>query len=328
MAGLALVLTSSADATADFLCERLSHDGIGYVRIDTDHSLAGASVHLSSDSTTLTWSNKHLDPNRVTSVVFRRPSPLQPPPIGDPFQRRHVADEWGEAIEGVLSAIPVPRWLNHPSRIAFASNKPTQLRMAQRAGLAVPAWIITSTPAEAKSFATEHEFAVVVKTMSGGYIERENPADDTVIYTSPLDRNSIQHLDRISGCPVLLQRRLHKLADVRLTAVDDVLIGVSLRAEDGSGSQRLDIRRHEMSDVRYERIEVPPEIATNIRVLMRRLGLRFGAFDFAIDINSRWWFFEVNPNGQWAWLDQAGASDIAGAFCTALSTDGASRQDG
>jgi D-alanine-D-alanine ligase-like ATP-grasp enzyme len=38
---------------------------------------------------------------------------------------------------------------------------------------------------------------------------------------------------------------------------------------------------------------------------MRELGLRFGRIDLlANDLNlGKFWFLEVNPNGQWAWLD-------------------------
>ncbi|MEU3896638.1 MvdC/MvdD family ATP grasp protein [Streptomyces sp. NPDC045251] len=32
-------------------------------------------------------------------------------------------------------------------------------------------------------------------------------------------------------------------------------------------------------------------------------GLVFGAFDFAIDREGRWWFLECNPSGQWYWLE-------------------------
>jgi hypothetical protein len=48
-------------------------------------------------------------------------------------------------------------------------------------------------------------------------------------------------------------------------------------------------------------------------------GLRFAAIDMAVALTGEWVFFEVNPNGQWAWLDLVGASDIASSFVRAFS---------
>jgi D-alanine-D-alanine ligase-like ATP-grasp enzyme len=36
---------------------------------------------------------------------------------------------------------------------------------------------------------------------------------------------------------------------------------------------------------------------------MRRLGLTFGALDFVMTADGDLVFLEVNPNGQWLWLD-------------------------
>lgn len=36
---------------------------------------------------------------------------------------------------------------------------------------------------------------------------------------------------------------------------------------------------------------------------MTKLGLVFGALDFIIKPNGEYIFLEVNPNGQWLWLD-------------------------
>jgi glutathione synthase/RimK-type ligase-like ATP-grasp enzyme len=36
---------------------------------------------------------------------------------------------------------------------------------------------------------------------------------------------------------------------------------------------------------------------------MARLGLSFGALDFVLTPDGRFVFLEINPNGQWMWLD-------------------------
>jgi hypothetical protein len=34
----------------------------------------------------------------------------------------------------------------------------------------------------------------------------------------------------------------------------------------------------------------------------------------AVDREGKWIFFEINPNGQWAWLDLMGGLDIGALF--------------
>jgi len=192
--------------------------------------------------------------------------------------------------------------------------------MATKQGLTVPSWIVTTDPCAARRFLHGCGWSAVAKPLSNGYIERDSEDRDTVIYTSLVTREHDATLDRIVSCPVLFQRRVDKRADVRLVYLDGRAIAVALNATDGTGSQRLDIRRDEMRDVAYSTVTVPKETAEGVTGLMTMYGLRFGALDFAIDAEGRWVFLEVNPNGQWAWLDQVGACDAAHLFVDALTS--------
>ena len=37
---------------------------------------------------------------------------------------------------------------------------------------------------------------------------------------------------------------------------------------------------------------------------MRDFELKFGAFDFIVNKSDEWIFLEINPNGQWLWLEK------------------------
>jgi D-alanine-D-alanine ligase-like ATP-grasp enzyme len=52
---------------------------------------------------------------------------------------------------------------------------------------------------------------------------------------------------------------------------------------------------------------------------MACLRLRFAALDFAIDRAERWWFLELNANGQWMWIEHATGLPIASAVAAALA---------
>ena len=73
-----------------------------------------------------------------------------------------------------------------------------------------------------------------------------------------------------------------------------------------------------MDQCTYQRVETPVEVAGPVRRLLAALRLRFAAIDFAVDADGRWWFLEVNSNGQWLWIEQATGMPIAAAIAAAL----------
>ncbi len=52
---------------------------------------------------------------------------------------------------------------------------------------------------------------------------------------------------------------------------------------------------------------------------MRSLGLAFGALDFIRTPEGEWVFLEVNPNGQWLWLDDMLSLGITDAIASWLA---------
>jgi glutathione synthase/RimK-type ligase-like ATP-grasp enzyme len=74
-----------------------------------------------------------------------------------------------------------------------------------------------------------------------------------------------------------------------------------------------------MSDVVYRPIALPEETTIAIRKLMAYYGLRFGAIDMTVANNGDWYFLEINPNGQWAWLDMTAGANIAASFVKMFS---------
>jgi glutathione synthase/RimK-type ligase-like ATP-grasp enzyme len=101
---------------------------------------------------------------------------------------------------------------------------------------------------------------------------------------------------------------------VRVTVVDGKVEAVALRGHEPNGTPILDIRRNNMTGVIYERIILPQRVENILLELVSSYQLRFAAVDFGVDKSGRWYFFEINPNGQWAWLDLIGAVNIGNLF--------------
>ena len=320
-----LLITNSADVTSDYLVHRFWNANVPIVRLDTDNVDLSVQIECAGAASHLIHSSGTYQPNDFSEVVLRRPKQFSSCMKGDIYQRKHAGAEWAEAMEGFLSEIPEEKWINSPVRNFLASHKVDQLRRAELYGLCVPEWMVTTRPAAARAFLEQLSWSAVVKPLSSGYIERGADDHDSIIYTNAFHEHQSHLIDLIGGCPVLFQRKVNKRADVRIIYLDRKLVAVALLAED-DGVQRLDIRRHEMIDVTYRTVNVPNNVEEAVIRIMTSYGLRFGALDFAIDNDDCWYFFEINPNGQWAWLDETGVCDIGQLFIKSLSTT-SSRKD-
>jgi hypothetical protein len=311
-----LILTASTDVTADYLAKRLNEAGVLYLRLDTDTCAGRVQVRYSSDEgPALRVGDRALRPSEITNVWLRRPKEIQVAIDGDATERAHVANEWGEAIEGFLAHVPVERWMNHPTRNVLASHKLEQLTRARQYGLTIPATVVTQQREELAGFWQAMHGHVVAKPLFSGYLERPDGSVSS-IYTN---RVSEHHLasEAIDACPTLFQEEIVKDFDVRVTVVDRQLTAVALRRS-VAGAQIVDVRRDNMEGVEYEVITMPPDVDSRLRKLLSSYGLRFAAVDFAVAMDGTWVFFEINPNGQWAWFDLEGATTIWKDFAHAF----------
>jgi hypothetical protein len=316
-----LVVTTSTDTTADYLIGRLKSVGIDFVRLDTD-SVSTTCLFLQEGTQTLLLvGGQGIRPHDVTHVWLRRPEKLTVEVSDDPGENDHARLEWTFAFEGFLAQIPKARWFNHPSANAGASSKLEQIGRAVRHGLLVPDTLVTQDPAAFRRFVERHQGRVVAKPISRGYIERDGGVPDSQVFTSPVTPEALLNVEHVRTCPTLLQERISKRLDVRVTVVDGQLKAVGMEHLT-EGQQILDIRRDSMRNVHYTNALVPPDVAARTLKLVASYDLRFAAVDFAVDQHGRWVFFEINPNGQWAWLDLVAGMEVYRLFESAFKRVG------
>ena len=62
--------------------------------------------------------------------------------------------------------------------------------------------------------------------------------------------------------------------------------------------------RMEMNSARMEAVELPEDVIARLHNLMKRLGLVYGAIDMRLTPDGRYVFLEINPAGQWLFVEQ------------------------
>lgn len=314
-----LIVTNGTDATADYLLSRLTEASVPFVRFDTNTALERVELSFRPGHPAIKISGQWYHPDDFSNVWYRRPERLVSNQIPDTPEGKCVLDEWTESLEGFFAHIPQKRWMNFPAANALASRKLQQLTNAQNLGFTIPDTIVTQDSEVLQTFFSKHKGEVIVKPLGRAYIERPDSEVDSIIFTNPVCETDLKHLDDLARCPTLFQQSVRKQSDVRITVVDGDLHALELTAKDIDGQQRCDIRRNNMLDVKYRAITTPPNVKVALQRLVASYGLRFAAIDMAVATDGQWYFFEVNPNGQWAWLDLCGGATIYRSFVASFS---------
>lgn len=311
-----LVLTGDCDPTADRVVEELGRRSVPIFRCDTSWFPGRLSLdaHLGDPgcwSGSLRTANRTVRLREVRSVWYRRPAAFRFPEGMSRPERQHAGWEAKFGLGGILMSLPCQH-VNHPSREADACYKPLQLSTAAACGLTVPETLITNDPEAVRRFVGRTDRQVAVKTLGPNVIAED---ELKVVYTHPLTDDDLADLRGVEVTAHLFQAWVNKDFEVRVVAVGTRLFAASIRA--GSAAGRVDWRS-DLEALTYEIVDVPSCVEAGIHRYLAALGLRYGAFDFAVTPDDSWVMFECNPGGQYGWIEANTGLPITAALADLL----------
>jgi hypothetical protein len=298
--------------TADLLVLAAVRRGISLYRFNTEDYPARIGLVLDParpEDVRLTTESGDVPIGRARGIWIRRPRwPEITSKVTDPLDRLFARQEAVAAIGGAWRML-ADRCISPADVMQAARWKVAQLSTAHALGFSVPETIVTSDPARARSFVGRGR--TIMKAVAEARVQSFN--EERVGKTVEIDATS--DLDAVRPTPVLLQRRVDKVADVRVTAVGHHLFPVRITTPPDSP---LDFRLTDAALCRYEVLDLPADVTAGLLAYLDHWGLRFGAFDLAEDADGRLWFLECNPAGQWAWLERPTGLDITTALLDLL----------
>lgn len=185
--------------------------------------------------------------------------------------------------------------------IELGSNKHLQLQVAQRVGLTIPRTLITNDPASVRLFAKECKENIITK-MQESFAIYEN-GEEKVVFTSPVSEEDLADLTGLALCPMQFQERLDKALELRVTVVGQSVFAYAVDSQ-SSTMAKDDWRKDGLALVeQWQPYTLPADVQAALLRLMDALGLNFGATDFILTPDGRHVFLEVNPVGEYFWLD-------------------------
>ncbi len=246
----------------------------------------------------------------VRSVWWRRPLPfVLHDDLRGEARRIHAWREARAAFAGLWRSLDA-RWVNEPAREEAAAAKPWQLALAGRLGLRVPRTCITSDPARARAF--------VERLRPGRAVFKSLQATRADWRTTRLvGTKELRGLEVVRYAPVIFQEYVEPGADVRVTAVGRRLFAAAIHVADLEDPTDF---RPGYDRARVEPIRLPGELSARLRRLLSALGLTYAAIDLRRDRAGRYHFLEVNPSGQWLFVEERTGQPITEAMARLLAT--------
>ena len=203
--------------------------------------------------------------------------------------------------------------MSHPASVWRAEFKPFQLCAAAEAGLPIPRTVITNDPGVVRSAFTKFG-QMIAKPVRSGYLTQAGK--EFSIFTSQVLAEHLDELEDVRLSPAIYQELVPKLFDVRVTVVGRRLFAAAIDSQ-SDPEAIIDWRRTGNPKLPHHRIDLPSSLSVALLRLMDDLNLAFGAIDMIQRENGEFVFLEVNPSGQWLWLDdmlQFGISDAVAAW--------------
>lgn len=299
-----LIVTNRQDQTADFLILELKNRDIDYIRFNTEDFpkaiLLNWEIKNGLPDGYLTFPKRRIRLNEITSIWYRRPvSPTPNSEILDPEVQDFVAEESRTALEGLWRTLDC-FWVSNPDNIRVAENKIYQLKVAVQEGFNIWPTMITNDPVSAREFYREQEREIVYKPLRKGRLIREGEL--SLIFTSLIGADVVNEFDSIEYAPCLLQKYIHKNIELRVTVIGRKVFTVAIDSQNTPDA--IHDWRKAQGNLPHALYNLPIHIEDKCVALVKRLGLEFGAIDLIITPDNEFVFVEINPNGQWAWIQQ------------------------
>ena len=191
-------------------------------------------------------------------------------------------------------------WINYLVATYAAENKSLQLITARDLGFRCPRTIV----ANHVSHGWLQEENVAIKALDSFLLRRNE--SDLFFYTTCVQPRELRN-EECQDMPMIMQEFVRPKRDVRVTVIGNRCFPAET-VEEVDGDWRVLKER-----TRFRSCNLPGKLAEACVALVRRLGLVYGAIDLA-RVGEEYLFFEINPTGEWAWIDEVFDGSITNAL--------------
>ena len=303
----ALIVTFSNDnESIPLVMEAIEARGGKAFRFDTDRYPTEVQLDIYSGAAEGGWitdGENQLDLTRVSSVWYRRMRYAKKLPESmDPQMREASVQECRSTVRGMIASLPGFH-LDKMANVDRANNKQLQLQVARNLGLITPRTLTSNNPQAVKQFAENcGENGMITKMLSSFAIYGEK-GEENVVFTSRVTEEDLNNLEGLCFCPMTFQENIPKALELRTTVVGHRVFTAAVDSQKLEGSA-IDWRKEGRNLVKdWQPYNLPEDVEKKLLQLMADLGLNYGAIDIIVTPDGRHIFLEVNPVGEFFWME-------------------------
>lgn len=306
-----ILLTNRYDFTCDYLIDKIRSnygDVISYFRINSEDIINTIYEYDAKGKLIISHNSMNYDLSKVKSIYFRRVSTVFPSSL-DNNNNNFINRERRDFLEGALLSLKA-KWINPLFATIQGERKLLQLSIAKKLGLKTPSTLVTNDPQKIKKF-IKRKPAIIKPISHGLQVTNEKTFS---IYTSAINQNDIQDEKQLFEVPSFIQEKIENKSDIRVTVIDKSIFAVSIKKDN---DEEIDWRKPTVIKS-YSIISLPDEINDKLLKLNNELGLRYSAIDLIQTSEDDYIFLEVNPAGEWVWLERELELEISNKIIKAL----------
>jgi glutathione synthase/RimK-type ligase-like ATP-grasp enzyme len=243
----------------------------------------------------------------VRVVWWRRVRPFElDPSVSAPSARAFANSETTQAVYGILDGLDA-HWVNPRAADDTAHHKPWQWSVARDVGLRVPRTLVTNSPQDARAFVDQIGLGrVVFKAFLASL--------DAWRETRLVLEEDLARIELVRLAPVIFQEYVEGV-DLRITIVGDRVFPCAIDARRTRYPYDM---RMVVGEADVAPAVLPPDVTDGLLRLMDRLGLRYGAIDMRRTDAGEHLFLEVNPAGQWHFVEHRSGLQVSAAMADEL----------
>lgn len=296
-----LILTNKEDIHTDLVIRELRRRDKQVIRLHPDEFPTRIRMSYQNNLVKITISDAQItfDSSEIQSVWYRRPRvPVIDSCVTNPVDREFACRESEHFIENFYVLLENCRWMNPLFAGRRARNKLLQMQIGRQYGFLFPKTIVTNDPVEARTFIESCTDGAVYKSVRVGLLH-EPDRSSRLIFTTKLKKTDMKRLEEIRFAPCTFQEYVQKDVEIRATVVEKEVFACAIHSQELPHTS-VDWRH---GGARFESWILPDNIRERLISMTYALGLVFGAFDLILTKDGRYVMLEVNPNGQWAFVE-------------------------
>ena len=310
-----LVISSTIDFSTDLVCLELKKVQAKFYRLNRDefnkHKIF---IDISKKTMIISIEGQQYEAHfeKLKGVYFRAPVFLRTQTksvltVEEQLER----NQWNAFLRNLI-VFDKAIWMNNPVNTYRAENKLFQLRIAQKSKMAIPITYVSNF--SDMNFDGDKNY--VVKAIDTALFYDVENGKEMFTYSTILSGTDLLEYD-LSLAPVFVQEFLHPKIDCRVTYINGRMFPVKIlkNGQGITGDWRL-----QKNEIEYSSFQLPDELLSHIDDMMKKLGLNFGGIDLVFS-KGEYYFIEVNPTGEWGWLQNQAGLKISQAIKDALYGD-------